>query len=157
VMVVSRKKALAFRQHASRLHRRLQRGRLVDAAFAGLQDSSPRSAVLSLHARVHDVSPSDWDDPGLVQIWGPRGADYVVPKKEVGVFTLGRMPREPSRVASIESAMRRVAKHSRRRKGDDANYSGVSRQIIRDLRVASITGRLRIRWDGSRISWWTTE
>src|SRR5215510_6542011 len=98
VTVVSRKKALAFRQRASHLHRRLPRGRLVDAAFAGLQDSSPHSAVLSLHARVHDVSPSDWEDPGLVQIWGPREADYVVPKQDVwSVYAWSHAERAVSR------------------------------------------------------------
>src|SRR5206468_1343815 len=65
---ITREKVLAFRQRATYLHRRLPPGRLVEAAFAGLQDSSPRSAVLALHARVTDVSPSAWKDPGFVQV-----------------------------------------------------------------------------------------
>src|SRR5256885_13441100 len=92
---IKREKVLAFRQRATFLHRRLPPGRLVDAAFAGLQDSAPRSAVLALHARVKDVSPSAWRDPRFVQVWGPRGAVYVVPSRDVAVFTLGRSPRNP--------------------------------------------------------------
>src|SRR6266542_6678460 len=89
--VIGRAQVLAFRQQALHLHRRLPKGRLVEAAYAGLQDSSPRSAILSLHARVQNVSASDWEDPQLVQIWGPRGADYVVPGRDVAVFTIGRL------------------------------------------------------------------
>src|SRR5437867_8361290 len=83
---IAREKVLAFRQRATYLHRRLPPGRLVEAAFAGLQDSSPRSAVFALHARVTDVSPSAWKDPGFVQVWGPRGAVYVVPAQDVSVL-----------------------------------------------------------------------
>src|SRR2546427_378154 len=90
---ITREHVLAFRQRATYLHRRLPPGRLVEAAFAGLQDSAPRSAVLALYARVKDVSPSAWKDPGFVQVWGPRGAVYVVPRRDVGVFTLGRFLR----------------------------------------------------------------
>src|SRR5439155_1469291 len=79
-------------------------GRLVDAAFAGLQDSAPRSAVLALHARVKDVSASAWRDPRFVQVWGPRGAVYVVPSRDVAVFTLGRSPRNPVLATAVRAA-----------------------------------------------------
>src|SRR5256885_3313322 len=101
---IKREKVLAFRQRATFLHRRLPPGRLVDAAFAGLQDSAPRSAVLALHARVKDVSPSAWRDPRFVQVWGPRGAVYVVPSRDVAVFTLGRSPRNPVVAAAGRAA-----------------------------------------------------
>src|SRR5438093_12561956 len=101
---ITREKVLAFRQRATFLHRRLPPGRLVDAAFAGLQDSAPRSAVLALHARVNDVSPSAWKDPRFVQVWGPRGAVYVVPGQDVAVFTLGRFPRNPVLGAAVRAA-----------------------------------------------------
>lgn len=65
---------------------------MVDAARAGLQDSSPRSALLSLHARVEGIQPDAWRDPILAQVFGPRGAIYVVPRSDVGVFTLGLLP-----------------------------------------------------------------
>lgn len=154
--VISRTQALAFRQHVSNLHRRLRQGSFVEAAFAGLQDSSPRSAVLSLHARVRDVSPSAWENQQLVQIWGPRGAIYVVPKKDVAVFTIGRLPREQSDRTQVEASVERVANVMRFGIVENARSpSALSRQYLHDLRIASIKGGLRIRWDGSRISWWT--
>lgn len=149
VEIIPRKQVLAFRQHANFLHKRLPRSRLVEAAFAGLQDSSPRSAVLALHARVTDVRSDDWENPQFVQIWGTRGADYVVPKMDLAVFTLGRMPREPSRRLQVEAAAERV----QRVPVQDRTKATSSR----DLRVASITGRILIRWDGSRITWWAID
>src|SRR3989442_11339047 len=101
---ITREHVLAFRQRATYLHRRLPLGRLVEAAFAGLQDSAPRSAVLALYARVKDVSPSAWKVPGFVQVWGPRGAVYVVPRRDVAVFTLGRFPRDPVFGAAVRAA-----------------------------------------------------
>src|SRR2546429_6983349 len=107
---ITRENVLAFRQRATYLHRRLPQGRLAEAAFAGLQDSAPRSAVLALHARVKDVSPSAWKDPRFVQVWGPRGAVYVVPGHDVAVFTLGRLPRDPV----LEAAARAAAENTHR-------------------------------------------
>ncbi|HEX4678110.1 MAG TPA: hypothetical protein VH210_02740, partial [Gaiellaceae bacterium] len=52
----------------------------------------PRAALLSVHARVERVGPSDWDDPSLVQVWGPRYQVYVVAAPDLAVFTLGRLP-----------------------------------------------------------------
>src|SRR5713226_8729966 len=101
---ITRENVLAFRQRATYLHRRLPPGRLLEAAFGGLQDSAPRSAVLALHARVRHVSPSAWKDPRFVQVWGPRGAVYVVPGHGVGVFTLGRFPRNPALGAAVRAA-----------------------------------------------------
>jgi Winged helix DNA-binding domain len=155
--VIARSQALAFRQHAMHLHRRLGRGMLAKAAFSGLQDSSPRSAVLALHARVRDVSLSAWEDPQLVQIWGPRGADYVVPKTDMAVFTIGRLPRDPLNRAAVDSAMERVATAMLKRETTKGERHQISLGYARDLRTASITGRLRIRWDGSKIEWWSVD
>ena len=93
---IDREHALAFRQQATHLDKRLPLERLTEAAFAGLQDSSPRSAVLALHARVENVLSSAWKDPWFVQVWGSRGAVYVVPKDEVAIFTIGFLPRDPA-------------------------------------------------------------
>jgi hypothetical protein len=56
------------------LDERLPRGRrsLRRAAWAGLQDSMPRAALLSIHARVAETQPTTWEDASLVQLWGPR-------------------------------------------------------------------------------------
>src|SRR5881275_327395 len=152
---ITREKVLAFRQRATYLHRRLPPGRLVEAAFAGLQDSSPRSAVFALHARVTDVSPSAWKDPGLVQVWGPRGAVYVVPAQDVSVFTLGRFPRNPVLGAAVKAAAER-AKRAFRARQADPHHIVSDRKVgvnFRDLRIASMTGAVRIEWDGATTSW----
>src|SRR5438270_2839628 len=62
------------------------------AAWAGLQDSMPRAALLSLHARVEGVGPSTWEHPSLAHLWGPRYSAYVVPKRDFALFSLGRLP-----------------------------------------------------------------
>ena len=62
------------------------------AAWAGLQDSMPRAALLSLHARVDGVDPSTWEHSSLAQLWGPRYHTYVVPKRDFALFSLGRLP-----------------------------------------------------------------
>src|SRR5437867_1765613 len=152
---LTRGKVLAFRHRAAFLHRRLPPGRLVDAAFAGLQDSAPRSAVLALHARVKDVSPAAWKDPRFVQVWGPRGAVYVVPSRDVAVFTLGRSPRNPVLAAAVKVAAEKAKRAFRVRKAKQERVlsdraAGVN---FRELRIASMTGALRIEWDGATTSW----
>src|SRR5437899_7640701 len=117
IPAIARERARASRQRATYLHMRLPPGRLVDPAFAGLQDSAPRSAVLALHARVRDVSPSVWKDPRFVQVWGPRGAVYVVPARDVAVFTLGRVPRNPVLAAAVRSAAAKANRAFRARPG----------------------------------------
>src|SRR5437763_16747932 len=77
-LAVDRKQVLAFRRRAMHLVERLPAGSLVEAARGGLQDSGPRSAVISLAARQHGTQPDDWEHPELVQVWGPRAAVYVV-------------------------------------------------------------------------------
>src|SRR5881396_2081417 len=156
---ITRENVLGFRQRATFLHRRLPPVRLVEAAFAGLQDSAPRSAVLALHARVKDVSPSAWKDPRFAQLWGPRGAVYVVPRHDVAVFTLGRFPRDPVLGASVRAAAEKAKRAFRIRKtrpdrGLSDRALGVN---FRELRIASITGALRIEWDGATTSWWLVD
>src|SRR5256884_6718837 len=143
---ISRDNALAFRQRATHLARRLPAGRLVEAAFAGLQDSAPRSAVLALHARVKDVSPSAWKDPRLVQVWGPRGAVYVVPAHDVAVFTLGRFPRNPLLKAAVRAAAEKArrafrARHARAGRALPPRARGGD---FRQLRIASMAGAARV-------------
>src|SRR5687768_11547483 len=94
---VTRAQILAFRRRVGALDERLPRGResLRRAGWAGLKDSMPRAAVLSIHARVEGTEPSTWEDPSLVQLWGPGYHTYVVPAVDRAVFTLGRLPDEP--------------------------------------------------------------
>ena len=91
---LTRPQILAFRRHVGALDHRLPHGRrsLRRAAWAGLQDSMPRAALLSIHARVEGTEPSTWEDPAFVQLWGPRYHAYVVAARDLAVFSLGRMP-----------------------------------------------------------------
>jgi hypothetical protein len=79
-MRVTRTQILAFRRRVGALDQRLPKGKrsLRLAAWAGLQDSMPRAALLSIHARVQGTGPSAWEHPSLVQVWGPRYHVYVV-------------------------------------------------------------------------------
>lgn len=72
------------------LDRRLPAGSHVAAAFGGLQDSAPRAGLLSLHARMEGVTPDAWEHPDLAQVWGPRGAVYLIPRDAIAAFTVGR-------------------------------------------------------------------
>ena len=91
---LTRPQVLAFRRRAGALDERLPPGRrsLRRAAWAGLQDSMPRAALLSIHARVEQTEPSTWEDPSLVQLWGPRYNVFLVAACDLPVFSLGTLP-----------------------------------------------------------------
>src|SRR5689334_10155011 len=91
---LTRGQVLAFRRQVGALDHRLPDGEssLRRAAWAGLQDSMPRAALLSLHARVEGTEPSTWEHPSLVHVWGPRYHVYLVTADDLAVFTLGRLP-----------------------------------------------------------------
>src|SRR6478735_4433833 len=106
---LARAQILAFRRTVGALDVRLPRGAdsLRQAAWAGLQDSMPRAAVLSVHARVEGTEPSTWEDASLVQLWGPRFSAYAVPKLDIAPFTLGRLDEPgPSRRKADDIAAR---------------------------------------------------
>ena len=79
-LALSRSEILAHRRMVGSLDVRLPAGKasLERAAWAGLQDSMPRAALLSIHARVEGTTPTALDDPALVQVWGPRYSTYVI-------------------------------------------------------------------------------
>src|ERR1035437_1047361 len=91
---LAREQILTHRRSVGALDERLPPGpaSLRLAAWAALQDSMPRAAVLSIHARVHGTEPSTWEDPSLVQLWGPRYSAYVVAAPDLAAFSLGRLP-----------------------------------------------------------------
>jgi hypothetical protein len=92
---LTRTQILAFRRATSALDERFPAvaESLRRAAWAGLQDSMPRAALLSIHARVEDTGTTTLDDPALVQLWGPRFSAYAVAADDRAVFTLGRLPK----------------------------------------------------------------
>ncbi len=148
---LSRDEILTFRRRVGRLDRREPRAAstLRRAAWAGLQDSMPRAALLSLNARVHRVEPASWEDPALAQIWGPRFSAYVVPRSDIPTFTLARLPDGAGRRRALEIADRLDEFLAGRRL--DAVEAGRGLGIHPNaLRYAAPTGRVLIRWDGAR-------
>src|ERR1700751_1099887 len=91
---LSRSQSLSFRRGVGSLDARLPggAGSLRRAAWAGLQDSMPRAALLSIHARGDGTGPSAWEDPSLVQLWGPRYSVFVVAARDLAVFSLATLP-----------------------------------------------------------------
>jgi hypothetical protein len=149
---LSREQIVAFRRLAGGLDRRrpLGPGPLRAAAWAGLQDSMPRAALLSIHARVEGTTPTTWEDPPLVQLWGPRFSAYVVADEDRGIFTLGRLPDEP---AAREQANEIADQLEAFLDGRRMSYADAGRGLGRhpnSLRYAAPTGRVLMRWEGAR-------
>jgi len=150
---LTRSQILAFRRRAAALDERLPRGRraLRLAAWAGLQDSMPRAALLSIHARMAGTEPASWEDPSLVQVWGPRFSAYVVAKRDLAVFTVGRLPDEEGplkRAQDIAARLGAALDGRRMTQGAAARAMGANHANL--LRYAAPTGTVVIRWDGSR-------
>lgn len=106
---LSRSQILCFRRRVGSLDERLPAGAksLRLAAWAGLQDSMPRAALLSIHARVEHTASATWEHPSLTQLWGPRFSAYVVAAKDLAVFSLGRLPDHgPRRERARDTAAR---------------------------------------------------
>ncbi len=150
---ITRAQVLAFRRHSGGLDKRLPAGpdSLRAAAWAGLQDSMPRAALLSMHARVEGIEPGSWEDPSLVQLWGPRFSAYVVAERDRAVFTLGRLPDDPGARREAEQLADRLEAFLEGRRmtcGEAAR--GVGKRHPNALRYAAPTGRVVMRWDGAR-------
>jgi hypothetical protein len=145
-LTLTRGQILAFRRAAGGLGERQPKSdaSLRRAAWAGLQDSMPRAALLSLHARVEGVESDDWDHPSLVQLWGPRYQVYVVAKEDFALFSVGRHP--DARAASMAS---RLHAHLGRRRQTDREV-GRAIGVGNSMRYATTTGTIAIRWAGAR-------
>jgi hypothetical protein len=149
---LTRPQILAFRRLAGGLEARLPPGRasLRRAAWAGLQDSMPRSALLSIHARVAGTEPSAWEDPSLVQLWGPRFSVFVIAARDLGVFSLGLLPDDAKgqqRARDLAARLNAVLGGARMTYGEAGRALGVHPN---SLRYAAATGTVLIRWEGAR-------
>lgn len=147
---LGRADVLAHRRTVGSLDERLPAGEasLRRAAWAGLQDSTPRAALLSIHARVEGTTPTTWEDPSLVQVWGPRYSAFVVAAIDRAVFTLGRLPAGArARRVADDMANRLEALGRAMRFGEAGRSLGVHPNA---LRYGAPTGRILIRWDGAR-------
>lgn len=149
---LTRSQILAFRRKAAGLDVRLPYGSsaLQKAAWAGLQESMPRAALLSIHARVTGTEPESWEDPALVQVWGPRFSAYVVAKCDLAIFTISRLPEKGERLKraqEIAAQLRAVLAGGRMTMGAAARLMGEGSP--NRLRYAAPTGTVLIHWDGS--------
>jgi hypothetical protein len=149
---LTRAQVLGYRRNVGALDERLPSGpdSLRRAAWAGLQDSVPRAAVLSLHARVEGTAPETWEDPSLAQLWGPRFSAYVVAARDRAVFSLGRLPDDIDGRSVAEGLAARL---DALLKGRTMTYGEAGRALGEHpnrLRYAAPTGRVLIRWEGAR-------
>jgi hypothetical protein len=151
-LVLTRPQILAFRRRVGALDERLPPGRgcLRQAAWAGLQDSMPRAALLSIHARVEGAGPSSWEDSSLVQLWGPRFQVYVIAGRDLAVFSLGRFPddlKARHRAEQLAARLHALLDGAKMPYGAAGDALGVN---ANSLRYAATTGTVLIRWAGAR-------
>ena len=112
----------------------------------------PRAALLSIHARVAGTGPSTWEDPSLVQLWGPRFNVFVVAARDLAVFSLGTLPddaRGRQRAEDLAARLRSLLGGARMAYGEAGRALGVHPNR---LRYAAATGTVVIRWEGARQS-----
>jgi winged helix DNA-binding protein len=148
---VTRQQILAFRRRAGGLEERVPKSpeSLRRAAWAGLQDSMPRAALLSLHARIDGIEPSAWEDPALAQLWGPRYSTYVVPRQDFALFSLGRLPEDAKgrqRAERMAELMHAGLQGGRMTDRELGRAIGVGNA----MRYGTTTGTIAIRWEGAR-------
>ena len=142
VLRVSRTQAVNYRLVVNYLSARLPPGSYVEAAYVGLQDTAPRDALLGLHARVKACEPSAWQHPGLTQTYSPRAAVYVLPADDFGVFTVGRLPRDPEARQRLED----LAEEScAAMDGQEARGTALL------AKGGCATGRIAVRWPTSAV------
>jgi hypothetical protein len=150
---LTRARILAHRRTVQSLDQRLpyQPDSLRRAASAGLQDSMPRAALLSIHARVAGAHPMSWEDPPLVQVWGPRFQLYVIAAEDHALFTLARLPDDGRGLARAEDLAARLehflAGRTTLTYGEAGRGVGVHPNA---LRYAATTGTVQVRWLGAR-------
>jgi hypothetical protein len=149
---LTREQVLGFRRRVGGLDERLPPGpdSLRRAAWCGLQDSMPRAALLSIHARVEGAGPSAWEDPSLVQLWGPRFSVFVVAGRDLAVFSLGTLPDDAKgrqRAEDLAARLHAALGGARVRHEEAGRALGVP---ANRLRYAAATGTVLIRWEGAR-------
>ena len=95
---ISGPQIVAFRLSSHNLVRRLGPRSLIRAGAAcGIQETPSGSAAIALCARIDRLSPRTLEqalvrDRTLLHFWSLRGAPYVVPARDLAVFSAGAMP-----------------------------------------------------------------
>ena len=148
---LSRAQILGFRRRTGLLDERLPASAkaLRLAAWAGLQDSMPRAALLSIHARVKGCYSDHWEHPSLVQLWGPRFNVYVVAEKDLPVFSLARLPDDARRRARAQDTAIRLHSFLDGRRMPCSQAGRALGVHPNSLRYAAPTGTVLLRWDGA--------
>jgi hypothetical protein len=151
-LTLTRAQILGHRRRAGALDERLpwSGDSLRRAAWAGMQDSMPRAALLSIHARIEDTGPDALDDPSLVQLWGPRFSVFVVAEDDIAVFTLSRLPDDATGLHRAHDLADRLHRRLAGRRMPHGEAERALGEPPNRLRYAAPTGRLLIRWDGAR-------
>lgn len=144
MQVIDRAQAIRYRLHVNHLTARLPAGAYDVAARCGLQDSWPRSGLISLAARVESCRADAWEDPRLVQTYSPRAAVHLLPAADLGVFTVGRLPADPAARRLIEDDAERIC---RALGGRARRTADLPESLCGRLRRATASGRLLVRWD----------
>ena len=105
----------------------------------------PRAALLSIHARVRGTGPNTWEDPSLVQLWGPRYSVFVVAGVDLPVFSLGTLADDARGRTRAEDTAARLHTYLDGRRmtyGEAGHGLGVPPN---SLRYAAPTGTVLIR------------
>lgn len=110
----------------------------------------PRAALLSIHARVAGTVPTAWEQPPLVQVWGPRYSAFVIAERDLPVFTLGRLPEEPKGRGRADDTAERLEAAVGDQRMDVRDAAKLVGLHPNALRYAAPTGRFLIYWDGAR-------
>jgi hypothetical protein len=153
VLELARDRILGHRRRVQALDERLPAGpaSLRRAAWTGLTDSMPRAALLSIHARVEGTTQSSWEDPALVQLWGPRFSAYLIAREDVAPFGLGRLPDDARSRTYAEDLAARLHTFLDGRTTLTYGRAGAGLGINpNSLRYAATTGTVLIRWAGAR-------
>ena len=103
-----------------------------------------------MHARVDGITSGSWEDPGLIQVWGPRFSVFVVAAVDLALFTVALLPDDPR---GRERAERLAAQlHDLLGEGVESLEEAGRRARVHPnaFRYAAATGTLLIRWDGAR-------
>ncbi len=149
---LTRPQVLAFRRQAGALDERLPPGEesLRRAAWAGLQDSMPRAALLSIHARVAETGPTTWEHESLVQIWGPRFSVFVIPARDLAVFSLALLPDDAKGRRRAEETAARLSTVLGTSRMTYSEAGAALGENPNSLRYGAATGTMLIRWEGAR-------
>jgi hypothetical protein len=110
----------------------------------------PRAALVSIHARLEGTHPSTWEDPSLVQLWGPRFNVFAVSARDLAVFSLGTLPDDVKgrrRAEDLAARLHALLGGARMTYGEAGRALGVHPN---SLRYAAATGTVLIRWEGAR-------